>query len=106
MEGLAEQAVYERYTEKRCAPWTTYISKEDAIYYWRNSIQERIGVKRGTREHDVLLNGLHSYPKMLGYALGFHIVKDCVAFEGENTLSLLSIDAKEILNKANTFHVS
>ena len=62
--------------------------------------------KRGTREHDVLLNGLHSYPKMLGYALGFHIVKDCVAFEGRIVFSLLSIDAKEILNKANTFHVS
>ena len=40
---------------------------------------------------------------MLGYALGFHIVKDCVTLEGEDTLSLLSIDAKEILNKANTF---
>ena len=41
---------------------------------------------------------------MLGYALGFHIVKDCVALE-EDTLSLLPIDAKEILSKANTFHV-
>ena len=37
---------------------------------------------------------------MLGYALGFHIVKDCVTLEGEDTLSLLSIDAKEILNKS------
>ncbi|MGE7872789.1 DUF2268 domain-containing protein [Bacillus paramycoides] len=106
MEGLAEQAVTERYTEKNNAPWTTYLSKEEAIYYWQNVVQERISIKRGTKEHDILLNGLHSYPKMLGYALGFYIVKDCVAFEGEDTLSLLSIDAKEILSKANTFHVS
>lgn len=104
MEGLAEQAVTERYTEKNNAPWTTYLSKEEALYYWRNVVYERITIKRGTREHDILLNGLHSYPKMLGYALGFHIVKDCVALE-EDTLSLLSIDAKEILSKANTFHV-
>ena len=41
---------------------------------------------------------------MLGYALAY-IVKDCVTLEGEDTLSLLSIDAKEILNKANTFHI-
>ena len=40
---------------------------------------------------------------MLGYALGFHIVKDCVTLEGEDTLSLLPIDAKEILNKAKHF---
>ncbi len=60
----------------------------------KNVVHERISIKRGTREHDILLNGFHSYPKMLGYALGFHIVKDCVTLEGEDTLSLLSIDAK------------
>ncbi|PGC46613.1 DUF2268 domain-containing putative Zn-dependent protease, partial [Bacillus wiedmannii] len=54
-------------------------------------------------EHDCLLNGMQMYPKMLGYGVGFHIVKDCVEFEKDNTLSLLSMNAIWILNKANTF---
>ena len=59
MEGLAEQkAVYEKYRKKMCTMDYLHF-KEDAIYYWRNSIQERIDVREGTREHDVLLNGLH-----------------------------------------------
>ncbi|KFN01069.1 cytoplasmic protein [Bacillus clarus] len=103
MEGLAEQAVYERHTEISCAPWTTYFSREEAIHYWKKFVRERMDVKRGTREHDILLNGLYKYPRMLGYALGFYIVKDCVSLEGEDTISLLSIDAKQILNKASTF---
>ncbi|KEK24828.1 DUF2268 domain-containing protein [Bacillus gaemokensis] len=103
MEGLAEQAVYERHTEMECAPWTSYFSKEEALHYWDKSVKDRINLKRGTREHDLLLNGLHSYPKMLGYGIGFHIVKDCVEGKKDNTLSLLSMDAIQILNKANTF---
>ena len=47
--------------------------------------------------------------------MAFTLIRRCLAmrlisycqrlcnFEGEDTLSLLSIDAKEILNKANTF---
>ena len=48
MEGLAEQAVTERYTENN-APWTAYLSKEEAVYYWKNVVHERISIKRGTR---------------------------------------------------------
>lgn len=103
MEGLAEQAVTERHTEEACAPWTLYFTKEEAQYYWEKIVKDRVDMKRGTREHDCLLTGMRRYPKMLGYAIGFHIVKECVELERENTLSLLSIDAKHILNKANTF---
>ena len=43
--------------------------------------------------------------RCLAMRLDFILSKDCVTLEGEDTLSLLSIDAKEILNKANTFHI-
>lgn len=103
MEGLAEQAVYERHSEKSYAPWTSYYTKEEAVHYWEKVVKKKQDMKRGTREHDCLLNGMQMYPKMLGYGVGFHIVKDCVEFEKDNTLSLLSMDAICILNKANTF---
>ncbi|WIY62358.1 DUF2268 domain-containing protein [Bacillus arachidis] len=103
MEGLAEQAVYERHSEKSYAPWTSYFTKEEAIHYWEKIVKNRKDIQRGTREHDYLLNGVQMYPKMLGYGVGFHIVKDCVELEKDNTLSLLSLDAVRILNKAKTF---
>ncbi|PDZ71825.1 DUF2268 domain-containing protein [Bacillus pseudomycoides] len=103
MEGLAEQAVYERHSKKSYAPWTSYYTKEEAVHYWEKVVKKKQDMKRGTREHDCLLNGMQMYPKMLGYGVGFHIVKDCVEFEKDNTLSLLSMDAICILNKANTF---
>ncbi|MDM5153825.1 DUF2268 domain-containing putative Zn-dependent protease [Bacillus sp. DX1.1] len=103
MEGLAEQAVYERHSETYCAPWTLYFSKEEAVRYWERVVKEKHEVKRGTREHDWLLNGLRMYPNMLGYGIGFHIVKDCVQLEKFSTVSLLSMDATSILNKASSF---
>ena len=103
MEGLAEQAVYERHTKTNYAPWTSYFTKEEALYYWERIVKEKQDIKRGTREYDSLLHGFHMYPEMLGYGVGFHIVKDCVKCEEYDTLSLLSMDAVSILNKANAF---
>lgn len=103
MEGLAEQAVYERYSALCYAPWTAYYEKEEAIDFWQRFVKEKYLVKRGTREHDMILNGLGMYPKMLGYTIGFHIVKDCVQVGKEDTLSLLGVEAEEILRKASSF---
>ena len=38
--------------------------------------------------------------RCLAMRLDFILSKDCVTLEGEDTLSLLPIDAKEILNKS------
>lgn len=105
MEGLAEHAVYERHGESYYAPWVSYYEKEEAIMYWRRFIQDKRRIQRGTREHDILLNGRGLfYPKMLGYAVGFHIVKDCVERKKWNTTTLLGIDANAILKDALSFY--
>ncbi|GAA3329649.1 hypothetical protein GCM10020331_078750 [Ectobacillus funiculus] len=44
----------------------------------------KITVYRGTAEHEELLNGLRLYPDMLGYAVGFHLVQDCIAHKKIN----------------------
>ncbi|CAG9612874.1 hypothetical protein BACCIP111899_02052 [Bacillus rhizoplanae] len=103
MEGLAEQAVYERHGDRYYAPWVSYYSKEEAIRFWNRFIQDKCDVKRGMREHDVLLHGWRLYPKMLGYAVGFHIVKDCVEHTKCNSNALLEMDAKTILKEAVSF---
>ncbi|CAM4090684.1 hypothetical protein BAMA_17345 [Bacillus manliponensis] len=103
MEGLAEQAVYERHSASCYAPWTNYYEKEDVIDFWNRFVKGKCHVLRGTREHDIILNGLGAYPKMAGYNIGFHIVKDCVQSEKENSLSLLKLEAEDILQKAYSF---
>ncbi|MEI4831452.1 DUF2268 domain-containing protein [Bacillus sp. FJAT-53711] len=103
MEGLAEQAVYERYGDSYHAPWVSYYSKQEAIRLWHRFLHDSCNVNRMTREHDMLLNGWRFYPRMLGYAVGFHIVKDCVAHTKYNTNALLEMDAKTILKEAVSF---
>ncbi|HDX9579860.1 TPA: DUF2268 domain-containing protein [Bacillus pseudomycoides] len=107
MEGLAEYAVYERYGERYYAPWVSYYNKEEAIKLWCRYIQDKQEIQRGTREHDTLLNGRGLfYPEMLGYAVGFHIVKDCVERKQWDTTTLLGMEAKAILEGALSFYTA
>lgn len=103
LEGLAEAAVAERYSEAYHAPWTQYYTKQEAIRFWCRYIKNRINVYRGTTEHERVLNGWAIYPDMLGYAVGFHLVQDCISHTQLTTKQLLAMDAKEILQAAHSF---
>lgn len=105
LEGLAEAAVAERYSESYHAPWTRYYTKQEAVQFWHKYIKDKMDIDRGTAKHEELLNGLWLYPDMLGYVVGFYLVQDCIAHKKLTTKQLLTMDAKEILQAARSFSI-
>ncbi|MFX3624113.1 MAG: DUF2268 domain-containing protein [Ectobacillus sp.] len=103
MEGLAEAAVAERHSEQQHAAWVRYYTKREALFFWFRFLQEAQTVKKGTKTHEELLNGLKLYPKMLGYCTGFYIVQDCIEHTNYNTKQLLPMPSKIILSHAENF---
>lgn len=103
LEGLAETAVAERHSEAQHATWVHYYSKLEAIKLWNRFLKDEQMLKKGTKKHEALLNGLRFYPKMLGYCTGFYIVKDCVEHTGYDTKTLLSMKSEDILAEAKSF---
>ncbi|GGE72219.1 DUF2268 domain-containing protein [Priestia taiwanensis] len=103
MEGLAEYAVYERYGEEVNADWTKLYTKEEAGMMWKKLMRKHHEVKKHTKQHDFLLNGLGFYPSMLGYNVGYHIVQDAVEHTKATTKELLGKSAQDIMDGAVSF---
>jgi uncharacterized protein YjaZ len=74
-EGLAEHAVREYCGEEYVASWTTAYEGKELSYYYEKWIQPNLDITRVNPLHDHLLLGQKNYPKMLGYAAGYYLVK-------------------------------
>lgn len=75
LEGLAESAV-----EKICGPewqadWCSYYSEDELSFYWKEHLSEDLTVTKRDPLHDKLLYGSRGVPALLGYAAGYHIIK-------------------------------
>ncbi|ESU32609.1 hypothetical protein G3A_10330 [Bacillus sp. 17376] len=75
LEGLAEHAVAENCGEKYTGEWSRRYSTKFLAGFWEKEIAERLSIKRNKRQHDELLFGLGDNPRLLGYAIGYEIVK-------------------------------
>ncbi|MGE8079519.1 DUF2268 domain-containing protein [Peribacillus loiseleuriae] len=75
MEGLAEHAVKTYLGKDYLAKWTHLYSDEQLQHFWEKYLKENIQLKRIERKHDQLLLGKSPYPKMLGYGVGYFLVK-------------------------------
>uniref|UniRef100_UPI003EC0028A DUF2268 domain-containing protein n=1 Tax=Bacillus maqinnsis TaxID=3229854 RepID=UPI003EC0028A len=77
MEGLAEYAVYHRYGENYTAKWTTLYNESQLERMYKKWVSNHLQTKVQNDERLIqnLLYGKGNYPKMLGYAVGFHMVK-------------------------------
>jgi uncharacterized protein YjaZ len=76
LEGLAENAVYERFGERHVAKWTTYYNETQLRSFWQKWIVPNKKVKKDHPLYRSLMYGSFFYPKMLGYAVGYAIVKE------------------------------
>ncbi|MEN2766676.1 DUF2268 domain-containing protein [Ornithinibacillus xuwenensis] len=74
LEGLAENAVHERFGKKYLAPWTSYYSTDVLNDIWKNLIKPNKDLTRTSRKHNQLLYGTNFYPKMAGYSVGYFLV--------------------------------
>lgn len=75
LEGLAEHAVAENCGEKYTGEWSRRYSTKILAEFWEKELNEKLSIQREDRLHDEILFGLGGRPTLLGYAIGYEIVK-------------------------------
>lgn len=96
LEGLAENAVRERFGDKLLAGWTSYYSDEELAKFWKTLIQPNKDIKENHRKYFDLLYGLRFYPKMLGYCVGYYLVKKYLDENKYSTKEILAHSSEKI----------
>ncbi|MCA1062046.1 DUF2268 domain-containing putative Zn-dependent protease [Rossellomorea sp. AcN35-11] len=96
-EGLAEHAVKEYCGEKYVASWTEAYDEKELTRYIEKWIEPNLDVTRRSPLHDHLLLGRKQYPKMLGYAAGYYLVKNFLKKKDASTIALLGRQSASFL---------
>ncbi|WNF24129.1 DUF2268 domain-containing protein [Mesobacillus jeotgali] len=75
LEGLAEHAVAENCGVPYTGEWSKRYSTKKLADFWGKDIENKLSITRKDRDHDEILFGLGSRPRLLGYAIGYELVK-------------------------------
>ncbi|WHM03016.1 DUF2268 domain-containing protein [Bacillus velezensis] len=97
MEGLAEYAVYERFGSSLTAEWTSYYTPEQLDFLFEKRVKPNHRLTRDSRMFSQLLYGKGYFPSMLGYAVGFNIVKKYLTDHQKTVKEALAIPSKTFL---------
>lgn len=97
MEGLAENAVRERLGENDVASWTKLYSDTQCKRFFERVIYPQRETTRDSNKFSQLMFGTGFYPSMLGYTVGYYLVKNYMNRTGKKTKELLSIPAEEFI---------
>lgn len=76
IEGLAEYAVLKSCGDQYVADWCDYYSERQILHFWREYLKDLVDCTRKEKIHDDVLYGRRPFPRLIGYAAGFFIVKD------------------------------
>ena len=82
LEGLAEYMVEVECGKQYIGKWSESLNQEEWPRWWREHAVKNLKVSREDRIHDKLLFGGGKYPVLLGYILGYQLVKRYA--EGKN----------------------
>lgn len=96
LEGLAENAVHELRGEKELAKWTSYYTKDQLKQMWSHYIYPNRKLPKSHRKHQDFLYGLHLLPKMLGYAVGYYLVKNYIDKNSVRSEDMLALHSETI----------
>src|SRR5699024_2797253 len=96
LEGLAENAVFERLGDKYTANWTKYYSKAELRKMWHHIIMPYRHTPKDVQRHQSILFGLHFYPKMVGYCVGYYLVKKYLMENKLTSKELLGLPSSKI----------
>lgn len=96
LEGLAENAVLERFGEKYVANWATYYSEDRLGKLWKELILPNKDILKTNRKHQDILYGFRLYPKMIGYCTGYYLVKNYIKTNNLTSKKLLDIKSEVI----------
>ncbi|MFB5167104.1 DUF2268 domain-containing putative Zn-dependent protease, partial [Parageobacillus toebii] len=101
LEGLAENAVGRYVGKSHQASWTTYYSDEQLDHFWKRYVSPYQSILPQHPLYSRLLYGLGFYPAMLGYAVGYYIVRRCLE-HGARFSELMGIDSEQMLHLASS----
>lgn len=96
LEGLAENAVRERLGEELLATWTSYYSDDQLGEMWNQFVFPNRNILKSDLTHEKILYGGRSYPKMLGYCVGYYLVKNYIEATNKTSKDLLHIKTENI----------
>ncbi|WLR44226.1 DUF2268 domain-containing protein [Bacillus carboniphilus] len=99
MEGLAENAVRERLGEGYTASWAEEVPEKIALKWWGNLILPNYQLPRDSRKYHQLLYGTGFYPKMVGYSVGYRVVKDYMKKSEKKTEECFDLEPKAVIQK-------
>ncbi|QKY68846.1 DUF2268 domain-containing protein [Lentibacillus sp. CBA3610] len=101
LEGLAENAVRERFGKHYTANWTSYYSNVRLERISRNLVLPNQNAPKSSRIHLQILYGLGFYPKMAGYCAGYYFVKHYMESNDLNLKDLLHVPSQKIIEKTD-----
>ncbi|WP_042145221.1 DUF2268 domain-containing protein [Paucisalibacillus sp. EB02] len=96
LEGLAENAVRERFGTSLLAPWTSYYNEDELQNMWKHVVFPHKDLSKSNRNANNILYGKNFYPNMAGYAVGYYLVQRYMQKTGKSSKELLEIPAEEI----------
>lgn len=96
LEGLAEHAVLERFGKEYIANWTSMYTDEQLKKMWRQIILPNRDLSKNHPKHHVLLYGLRLYPQMVGYCVGYYLVKQYIRKHPSKSKALLTLSSESI----------
>ncbi len=99
MEGLAENAVREKLGDHAVSDWTKLYEPYQCERFYQRIILPQKDVTRDSLKFSQIMFGTGFYPKMLGYSVGYHIVKTIMQKTGKKTKQLLSESTEELFKQ-------
>lgn len=98
LEGLAENAVRELVGEEYLAKWTSYYTEGQLNQMWKKIIYPNSNIPKNHPKHQEFLYGFRLLPKMLGYCVGYYLVKNYLEEHERTSSDLFPLDSATIAN--------
>jgi uncharacterized protein YjaZ len=92
-EGLAEDAVKEHCGDQYVSSSATKYSEFLLQKLWNQHIKNELHLRRKDAKHDQLLLGRGRYPSLIGYAIGYYIVRKFRESHGMKVQEMIGLDA-------------
>jgi uncharacterized protein YjaZ len=96
-EGLAEDAVNQYCGEEYVSRWAKKYSKFLLQKLWNQHIKNELHLRRTETKHDQLLLGKGKYPNLIGYSIGYYIVRKFRESHGLSTIEMLELESASFI---------
>jgi uncharacterized protein YjaZ len=98
MEGLAEYTVNRILGDSYTAKWTNIYKENEINKLWEKYIKENLTITKKEHKHESIMYGKNGYPALLGYGLGYHLVKKYYSNNHYSTKASFSVVSETFRN--------